>query len=248
MRRNLHTMPLAATLALTFWLAGCGGDGNNGTGGTPTPPISGPAPSPPPPPPPAPPPSPPPPPPPAATLSVTRCLTQEVAPGRSVASLVIPDTLQLNLNAPPGFPNGRRLEDSVVDITLAALLLDLRQHSAATFLGIPLNPPANDRPFLSTFPFIAPPQGNPPIASSAGMRFAFRDDPVNAYVRVDRTGFPATSTALIPNPRKFAFNDASPPDDVRGDFVPDMAATLATLATQLDDDLRAAGLTPCAGP
>jgi len=182
------------------------------------------------------------------TLSVTKCLTQEVAPGRSVASLVVPDTLQLNLNAPAGFPNGRRLQDSVVDITLAALLLDLTKHSAATFVGLPLNPPANDRPFRAEFPFLAPPQGTPPIASSAGTNFQFRTDPPSAYVRVDRTGFPATSTALISNAQKLPFNDASPPDDVTGRFVPDMAATLATLATQLDDDLKAAGLTPCATP
>jgi hypothetical protein len=136
----------------------------------------------------------------------------------------------------------------VVDITLAALLLDLSRHSAGTFLGLPLNPPANDRPFLSDFPFIAPPQGAPPIASGNGFRFAFRDDLPNAYVRVDRTGFPATSTALISNAQKLPFNDANPPDDISGRFVPDMSATLATLATQLDDDLRGAGLTPCARP
>jgi len=162
--------------------------------------------------------------------------------------LVIPDTLQINLNAAPGFPNGRRLQDSVVDITLAALLLDLSRHSAATFVNIPLNPPANDRPFRADFPFMAAPQGNPPIASGAGVRFRFRDDLASAYVRVDRTGFPATSTALISNAQKLPFNDASPPDDVTGRFVPDMTNTLSLLATQLDDDLRRAGLTPCAGP
>ena len=134
----------------------------------------------------------------------------------------------------------------MVDITLAALLLDLRVHSAGTFVGLPLNPPANDRPFRPDFPFMAAPQGSPPIASGAGSRFRFRDDPISAFVRVDRTGFPATSTALIPGPRKLAFNDASPPDDIAGTFVPDMVATLRTLATQLDDDLKGAGLTPCA--
>lgn len=245
MRSKLHSLPLAATLALAFALGGCGEDGNEPTAGAPTPPISGPAPTPSPSPSPTPTPTPPPP---VGTLSVTRCLTQEVAPGRSVASLVIPDTLQINLNAPPGFPNGRRLQDSVVDITLAALLLDLRVHSAATFASLPLNPPANDRPFLNSFPFLAPPQGNPPIASGEGLRFRFRDDPYEAYVRVDRTGFPATSTALISAALKLPFNDASPPDDITNRFVPDMAATLATLATQLDDDIRGAGLTPCATP
>jgi hypothetical protein len=155
--------------------------------------------------------------------------------------------LQINLNAPSGFPNGRRLEDSVVDITLAALLLDLTRHSAATFLGLPLNPPANDRPFRAEFPFLAPPQGTPPIDPGTGSRFRFRDDLPSAYVRVDRTGFPATSTALISAGQKLPFNDANPPEEAAGRFVQDMTNTLSALATQLDDDIRRAGLTPCAG-
>jgi hypothetical protein len=165
-----------------------------------------------------------------------------------VASLVIPDTIQINLSAAPGFPNGRRLQDSVVDITLAALLLDLRVHAATTFTSIPLNPPANDRPFRADFPYLAAPQGTPPIASGAGSRFRFRDDPISAYVRVDRTGFPATSTALISAGLKNQFNDDSPADDATGKYVPEMTNTLRTLATALDDDLKAAGLTPCATP
>jgi hypothetical protein len=236
MRMINPRLPLAA-LALSLMLAGCG-DGNGSP--QPAPPIGGtPSPSPSPSPTPSPSPSP-------TALNVDRCIGQEVGPGQSVASLVIPDTLQIRLNQAPGFPNGRRLPDSVVDITLAALLLDLRVHSAGTFVGLPLNPPANDRAFRAGFPFLAPPQGNPPIASSAGTRFRFRDDPINAYTRVDRTGFPATSTALIPNPRKLAFNDASPPDDIAGTFVPDMVSMLRGIATALDDDLKAAGLTPCA--
>ena len=243
MRKINSRLPMAA-LALSLMLAGCG-ESNNGSpgpgpiGGTPTP-APAPAPTP------SPSPSPSPSPTPTALLNVDRCINQEVGPGRSVASLVIPDTLQIRLNQAPGFPNGRRLEDSVVDITLAALLLDLRVHSAATFASLPLNPPANDRAFLSVFPYMAPPQGNPPIAAGTQGSFRFRDDPISAYTRVDRTGFPATSTALISAPVKLAFNDASPPNDIAGTFVPDMVNTLRILATQLDDDLRAAGLTPCA--
>lgn len=234
MRYKLTSLPLGATLAMSFLLAACGGDDND----TPAPPLLVVVP-------PAAPPLPPPTPP-ITGRNVQKCLTQEVAPGKSVASLVIPDTLQINLNAPASFPNGRRLEDSVVDITLAALLLDLTKHPATTFLGIPLNPPANDRPFLAAFPFLAPPQGTPPIDSGTGSGFRFRNDLPSAYVRVDRTGFPATSTALISGGQKIAFNDAGPADDVAGKFTQDMINTLTALASQLDDDLRGAGLTPCA--
>ena len=54
---------------------------------------------------------------------------------------------------PSGFPNGRRLEDEVVDITLAVVLLDLSVHSVTDLVG--LNPTANDRPFPVTFPYLA---------------------------------------------------------------------------------------------
>jgi hypothetical protein len=73
--------------------------------------------------------------------------------------LAIPDTLKLDLTAPPGFPNGRRLGDPVVDIALAVLMLDLSVmgQTASTFADVPVNPPANDVGFSPLFPYLAPP-------------------------------------------------------------------------------------------
>lgn len=99
------------------------------------------------------------------------CLGQTFAPGRTVASLVVPnDVLRLDLGATAGFPNGRKLADPVIDVTLAVLLL--RVNSAApgtcgmgtcspgTLAALPLNPPRNDvagGAFTDTFPYFHPP-------------------------------------------------------------------------------------------
>lgn len=93
------------------------------------------------------------------------CTTQEVAPGVSVASLIIPDVLKVNPDAPAGFPNGRMLADPVIDVTLAVALLDLTSTdgcggaacTALTLASVPLNPPENDVDFLDAFPYVAPP-------------------------------------------------------------------------------------------
>jgi hypothetical protein len=72
------------------------------------------------------------------------------------APLILPDVICINTGAAAGFPNGRLLSDQVVDITLAVLLLDSNTHAADLFASIPLNPAANDLPFGSTFPYLAP--------------------------------------------------------------------------------------------
>ena len=64
-----------------------------------------------------------------------------------------------------GFPNGRRLEDDVVDIEVRAIaqgygpflhsLLGLPDKSPNDQLGDGVN--ANDKPFLSPFPYVAVP-------------------------------------------------------------------------------------------
>jgi hypothetical protein len=71
--------------------------------------------------------------------------------------LVLPDTLKIDLEQPAGFPNGRALEDPVIDITLAVVLLDLSvmDQTPATLVGT--NPTANDVDFLPDFPYLAPP-------------------------------------------------------------------------------------------
>ena len=87
---------------------------------------------------------------------VTPCLTQEVAAGVSVLSLVNPDTLTMDISSTATFPNGRALTDPVIDVTLAILLLDLGTHAATGLVGV-LNPDENDVDYLTTFPYLAPP-------------------------------------------------------------------------------------------
>jgi len=64
-----------------------------------------------------------------------------------------------------GFPNGRRLEDDVVDIELRAFAQGYGAF-LHTVLGLPNKSPnnllgdgvdANDKPFLAHFPYVAPP-------------------------------------------------------------------------------------------
>lgn len=77
----------------------------------------------------------------------------------------IPDVLVLDLDDPPGFPNGRQLDNPVMDVIFAVLLLDLDTHDVTTFLdldgdgtlGPSLNPLENDVAFPGSFPYLAPP-------------------------------------------------------------------------------------------
>jgi hypothetical protein len=181
---------------------------------------------------------------------VEPCFTQAVpgTAGQSLRDMIIPDTLRLDLSRPSGFPNGRDLDDPVVDILLAMLFLDfgVTGQSTLTFANLPLNPPGNDRPFTSTFPFLAPPQGTPPIAATTGTVFDFRTDPDAAYVQVDRMGQPAIATALIGSPLKNPYNDVGPPADTAGTFVADQTAQLTNLMLAIGDDLDRIGLEICA--
>lgn len=224
-------------LVLALGLGACGGDDNDDMGGIPTPtPTMTPTPT-------------PTPTPTSAGFNVTPCLQQDIpGTGLTVAGAVVPDTLKLNLAAASGFPNGRRLPDPVIDVTLAVIFLDLDTHSPGILAGLPLNPPANDKSFGSGFPFLAAPHGSPPLASSTGSGFTFRTNTRNQYVRVDRMGMPAVATALIGTNQKVAYNDANPSDDAAGTFVPELAAQLTGLTNALADDLVGAGLTPCAVP
>lgn len=184
-----------------------------------------------------------------ANFNVGPCLNQTVVPGRTVANLIVPDVLQLDLSQPAGFPNGRRYLDPVVDVTLAVAFLDLRTHDAGTFARLPLNPNGIDQPLPATFPFLAPPLGTPPSAGGAGSAFVFRTDPASAYVRVDRAGMPAVSTALISGiPSKNSYNDDTPELDATGKWVSELSGTLTILTNALADDLTRLGLTPCARP
>jgi hypothetical protein len=84
--------------------------------------------------------------------------------GGTAGSLVVPDTMKIDTTQPAGFPNGRKLTDPVIDVTLAVLLLDFSQTTTSgspqgpgLLAGLPLNPPANDKAFLSDFPYLATP-------------------------------------------------------------------------------------------
>lgn len=117
---------------------------------------------------------------PSMVADVLPCALQRVGgpTGPTVLSLVVPDTLQIDTTAASGFPNGRRLADPVIDVTLAIILLDLSVagQSAATFatLNDPdgagpmpprgLNPARNDLDegeFLPTFPYLHPAHAAP---------------------------------------------------------------------------------------
>lgn len=68
-----------------------------------------------------------------------------------VAGAVIPDVVTIDFSQPVGFPNGRTLEDDVID---AALGLVLNRGAAA---GISDGVDANDVAFRSSFPYLAEP-------------------------------------------------------------------------------------------
>jgi hypothetical protein len=73
--------------------------------------------------------------------------------------VIVPDTIKYDPAQPTSYPNGRALTDPVVDITLAAVLLDLGvpEQPLDLFASLPLNPPANDVPFQEEFPYLAAP-------------------------------------------------------------------------------------------
>ena len=184
------------------------------------------------------------------SYNVENCFTQTIpgTGGQTLRGLIVPDTLKLDLTRPALFPNGRKLEDPVIDITLAALFLDftVTGQSPMTFANLPLNPPGNDKPFSSTFPFLAPPQGSPQLAATTGTSFDFRTDPDSAYTNVDRMGMPAVATALVGSSTKLAYNDATPSADAAGQFAADETLQLTHLTDAIGDDLIWLGLKLCA--
>ena len=186
--------------------------------------------------------------PPGAPLNVQPCLDQPVAPGKpSVANIVVPDTIKVDLSQPSGFPNGRRLTDSVIDTELAWIFLDLSKHPADTLTKLPLGPQANDVAFRADFPYLAPPNGTAAPAA-AGSNFNFRTDAPSAYTQVDRMGLPAIATALIGSSAKNSYNDDSPAIDGTRKYVNEITTTLAVLANALQDDFARANLAICARP
>ena len=193
-----------------------------------------------------------PPPPVVVAYNVENCFTQQFpgTGGLTLRTIIVPDTLKLDLARPVGWPNGRDLDDPVVDILVAALFLDftVTGQSPMTFANLPLNPPGNDRPFSATFPVLAPPQGSPPLAATTGTSFDFRTDPDSAYTSVDRMGNPAIATALIGTSQKNIYNDVTPTQDAAGQFITEERNLLNGLYSNIADDLVNIGLRLCGRP
>ncbi|WP_420606993.1 hypothetical protein [Novosphingopyxis sp.] len=234
---TVRSLAAAAALSMIFALSACGGkkdsvDTEEDFSAIPVPP--------------------PPPAPSGVSYDVRHCLTQEIPEseviggGHTVGQAIFPDTLTLDFNRPAGFPNGRLLTDQVVDIMLAYLFLDLGEEGARRFADLPLNPPSNDVALPAGFPFLAPAQGNPPRADRSGRTFDFVDEDDDQYDRVDRVGMPLVSTAIVPFERKPDYNDATPQEDVDGDFVGDVEDELTALTNSFADDLTSAGYRLCA--
>jgi len=66
---------------------------------------------------------------------------------------LVPDVINVDFAQPLAFPNGRQLSDDVIDLTFGVVMN--RGGAAGVSDGID----ANDRAFLSTFPFVAEPHG-----------------------------------------------------------------------------------------
>ena len=164
----------------------------------------------------------------------------------TVANLVVPDTVKEDLSRPSGFPNGRRLTDPVIDLTLGFLFIDIGKHGVDAQAKIPLNPAGNDQPFRAAFPYLSPPQGNPPGLTPGGATFSFGSDPVSSYIQVDRMGMPAVATAVIGSSAKTGYNDDSPGVDGTRKYVPEIQNTLTALTSALADDFARLGLIVCA--
>ena len=83
----------------------------------------------------------------------------EDSPGITPAQLtavIIPDVVTIDFANPVQFPNGRQLDDDVMDAVLGLVLN--RGDPLGAGAGIPDNINANDVAFLGTFPYMAAPQ------------------------------------------------------------------------------------------
>ncbi len=94
----------------------------------------------------------------------------------------------------------------------------------------------DDAPAASVLPDTVQDRGADP--------FVFRTDPYEAYVRVDRMGVAAVATLVLPaGATRDQFNFGEPRND--GDYSGQIVPRLNKIHFELDDDLQAAGLTPC---
>ena len=214
---------LLTLLALPLAVAGCGGGG--GGGSSPPPPVVTPLP---------------------IRFDVQPCLDQVATPGATVANLVVPDTLKMDLTKPSAFPNGRTLSDPVVDIMIAYAFTDLTKSSPRAVANLPLDPSGNDVPLRADFPYLGLAQGSHPAPPPSGPNYNFRTDPVAMYVRVDRMGMPAVATLLIGTAEKTDYNDADPSTDATLKFVSEIQNDLTGLTNAIGQDFVRQGLSASA--
>lgn len=85
-------------------------------------------------------------------------------PPATLAAILIPDVVTIDFSQPVAFPNGRRLQDDVVDAAVGLVLN--RGMVLQGGGGVSDAIAANDQPFLSAFPYLAAP--NLPLARPTG--------------------------------------------------------------------------------
>lgn len=94
--------------------------------------------------------------------AVAPVLGPEDASGISASDLtdvIIPDVVTVNFAQPVQFPNGRRPQDDVIDAVLGLVLNRGNVLGGGPGVSDAVGP--NDVAFLSTFPYLAPPQALP---------------------------------------------------------------------------------------
>jgi hypothetical protein len=77
-----------------------------------------------------------------------------------LASVGVPDTLKIDLSKPDGFPNGRRLQDRVLDIEIQLI-------SGNNSFTDGTGPQQAAKVYLTTFPYLGPPCQATPTAGTA---------------------------------------------------------------------------------
>ncbi|MBV9828723.1 MAG: DUF4331 family protein [Alphaproteobacteria bacterium] len=77
-----------------------------------------------------------------------------------LASVGVPDTLKIDLSKPDGFPNGRRLQDRVLDIEIQLI-------SGNSSFTDGTGPQQAAKVYLTTFPYLGPPCQATPTAGTA---------------------------------------------------------------------------------
>lgn len=83
----------------------------------------------------------------ATMIEMLLALGNDQAYSEALTSVLLPDILTIDTQAPTAFPNGRRLDDDAIDVALG-----LVTNGGLTSDGVD----ANDQPFSDAFPYLAP--------------------------------------------------------------------------------------------